>query len=543
MKATRRNIAVLYVHFSKSRNAQKNYEYFIENGINTVGDVFIGTCIKEIKKGRDFENVIFVPDDRSSTRMDAFNHLIGHLTNTDIYDYFIFVSSEMCGPFVNNQSSNAWTENFCAPLSGDTHLSGTIVRLLPQIHPLTLMFRQDKNENKPLPYVPLNAFATTQKGLQIFIENEVFKQSDTGISDIEILDHDIKASSIILNMGWNISCVLEGYDKLDYRNLEIDPNATSHHGDPSYINAYFGKTASPSQLIFSSRIIDQPVEISPSEPCEKLNLFHIYYDQKTKDSIPDGFEPLDNRNGPPMFREAYPMLAYLNENVLSEDEYFGFLSPKFFEKTSLSAPDISRMIEEDERRSDVYLFTGHWNIAAMYTNVWVQGNRCHEGMLDICQDLANTAGYNVNLKSSITCLDHAVFSHFLVAKPKFWEEWRRVVTIYFDMICKNSNLGSKHVNYRNTVMSIHPFVIERVPTMILLCNKFRTCFDKSNLNKQIPLDCNLGDDLTQIDNYKKLYSITSNPVWLRCYKYFLDHYFVKFDEFKKNNPSYTAYGQ
>ena len=137
--------------------------------------------------------------------------------------------------------------------------------------------------------------------MQIFIENEIFKQSDTGISDIEILDHDNKASSIILNMGWNISCVLEGYDKLDYRNLEIDPNATSHHGDPSYINAYFGKTASPSQLIFSSRIIDQPVEIAPSETCEKLNLFHIYYDQKTKDSIPDGFEPLDNRNGPPMF--------------------------------------------------------------------------------------------------------------------------------------------------------------------------------------------------------------------------------------------------
>ena len=42
-------------------------------------------------------------------------------------------------------------------------------------------------------------------------------------------------------MGWNISCVLEGYDKFDYRNLEIDPNALSHHGDPSYINAYFGK--------------------------------------------------------------------------------------------------------------------------------------------------------------------------------------------------------------------------------------------------------------------------------------------------------------
>lgn len=542
MRTTREKIAVLYVHFSKSKNAQKNYDYFMKNGIDTVGDIYLGTCTEEIEKCRNFENVTVIPDNNSSTRIEAFNHLIANLINTATYDYFIFVSSEMCGPFVNNHSSKAWTEKFCAPLLGDKHLSGTIVRLLPSTHPLTLMFREDKNDNKPLPYVPLNAFAITQHGLQVFIENEIFKPNDNRISDIETLNHDIKASSIILNMGWNISCVLEGYNKLDYRNLDTDPNPTSHHGDPSYLNAYFGKTASSSELIFSSRIIDQPHEASSSDPCEKLSLFHIYYDQKTKDSIPDGFKLLDNMSGPPMFRESFPMLTYLNDNVLHEDEYFGFFSPKFFAKTSLSAPDISRMIAEDERQSDVYLFTGHWNIAAMYTNVWVQGNRCHEGMLDICQDLANAAGYNVNLESSITSLDHAVFSHFLVAKPKFWEEWRRVVTIYFDMICKDSNLSSKHVNYRDTVMSIHPFVIERVPTMILLCNKFKTCCDKSNLNKQIPLDCNLGDDLTQIDNYKRLYSITSNPVWLRCYKYFLDHYFVKFDEFKKNNPSYTVRG-
>ena len=308
-------------------------------------------------------------------------------------------------------------------------------------------------------------------------------------------------------MGWNISCILKGYDKIDYRNLGDDPNSTSHHGDPSYLNTYFGKTASASQLIFSSRIIDQPVETLPREPHEKLRLFHIFYDQTTKESIPNGFKALDNCNGPSMFREGFPILKHLNENNFDEDDYFGFFSPKFHAKTNLNASDIYQMIEEDDRQSDVYLFTGHWNIAAMYTNVWVQGNRCHEGMLDICQDLADAAGYNLNLKSSITTLDQAVFSHFLVAKPKFWDEWKRVVSIYFNMICENPRLGSKHVNYRNTVMSIHPFVIERVPTMILLGGKFKTYCDKRNLDKQIP-DCN-RDDLVQIDNYK-LYSFTKN---------------------------------
>lgn len=537
MGTKREKIAVFYAHVSKSKSAQKNYEYFIENGLDTGGDIYLGACTDEIEKCRHFKNLTVLPDNNSSSRIEAFNHLVSNLVCLDAYDCFIFVSSEMRGPFVDSECGKTWTENFCRPLAGDTHLSGTIVRLLPHSHPLTLMFNPSKNDSKPLPYVPLNAFAVTRQGLKLLIEQEIFKLKDLTIPEIQILNHDIRASSIILKKGWNISSILGGYDKLDYRNLEADPNTTSHHGDPSYLNAYFGKTASQSQLIFSSRMIDQPHETAPGKPCEKLSLFHIYYDQKTKDSMPDGFKPLDNRDGPPMFREGFPILKTLNESAFHNDDYLGFFSPKFHSKTSLSSSDISRIIDKDDRQSDVYLFTGHWNIAAMYTNVWVQGNRCHEGMLDICQDLANAAGYNVNLQSSITTLDHAVFSHFLVAKPRFWEEWKRVVTIYFDMICNNPGLASTQVNYRSEVMSIHPFVIERVPTMILLCGRYKTYCDKINLDKQIPLDCNLGDDLAQIDNYKKLYSITKNPVWLRCYKYFLDHYFVKFEEFKSQNPT------
>ena len=41
-------IAVFYTHFSKSKNAQKNYDYFIKNGIDTAGDIYLGTsrCVQ-----------------------------------------------------------------------------------------------------------------------------------------------------------------------------------------------------------------------------------------------------------------------------------------------------------------------------------------------------------------------------------------------------------------------------------------------------------------------------------------------------------------
>ena len=281
MGTKREKIAVFYAHVSKSKSAQKNYEYFIENGLDTGGDIYLGACTDEIEKCRYFKNLTLLPDNNSSSRIEAFNHLVSNWVCLDAYECLIFVSSEMRGPFVDSECGKTWTEIFCRPLAGDTHLSGTIVRLLPHPHPLTLMFDPSKNDSMPLPYVPLTAFAVTRQGLQLLIEQKIFKPKDLTIPEIEILNHDITASSIILKRGWNISSILNGYDKLDYRNLEADPNITSHHGDPSYLNAYFGKTASQSQLIFSSRIIDQPHETAPVTPCEKLSLFHIYYDQKT----------------------------------------------------------------------------------------------------------------------------------------------------------------------------------------------------------------------------------------------------------------------
>ena len=141
-----RKIAIFYAHFSKTKSAQKNYEYFIENGLRTRGDIYLGTCSEEIEKCRNFENVTFIPDDNSSSRIEAFNHLVSNLACLDAYDCFIFVSSEIRGPFLDSECGMTWTENFCAPLIGNTHLSGTIVRLLPQIHPITLMFRDNRNE-------------------------------------------------------------------------------------------------------------------------------------------------------------------------------------------------------------------------------------------------------------------------------------------------------------------------------------------------------------------------------------------------------------
>ena len=87
------------------------------------------------------------------------------------------------------------------------------------------------------------------------------------------------------------------------------------------------------------------------------------------------------------------------------------------------------------------------------------GEACHTGLLNASQQLADAAGYKLNLQTAITPLDKAVFNHFIVAKPSFWDEWRRVVAIYFNTISRGESLKFKMVRYKNSALPIHTFVL------------------------------------------------------------------------------------
>ena len=64
----------------------------------------------------------------------------------------------------------------------------------------------------------------------------------------------------------------------------------------------------------------------------KAKLFQICYDDQSFSNLSPGFTPLDNREGAPEFREIVPIFAYLKDNVIDDDEWIGFFSPKFRRK-------------------------------------------------------------------------------------------------------------------------------------------------------------------------------------------------------------------
>lgn len=209
---------------------------------------------------------------------------------------------------------------------------------------------------------------------------------------------------------------------------------------------------------------------------EKLKLYQICYDPASSMNMQDGFDVLDNSSGPSEFREIVPIFRYLKTHELADESWFGFLSPKFTEKTGLNAADITAALREADSRVDAHLFTSTWSQIAFYKNVWEQGEYNHPGLSAVCQKLANRAGYQFDLLDSVSTLNNSVFSHFLVANGKFWKEWSRIVEIYFRMITEDDSLFQASTEHVSESLSIHPFVVERVPSLILQMGGMRGKF-------------------------------------------------------------------
>ena len=88
-----------------------------------------------------------------------------------------------------------------------------------------------------------------------------------------------------------------------------------------------------------------------------LTAYHIGYDEKTRSECPNGFTLLDYNNEFPRFKEIIPILMELQSRDWQPNEFVGFFSPRFFEKTGLEFNDIEKSYQKYKCSKDVILFS------------------------------------------------------------------------------------------------------------------------------------------------------------------------------------------
>ena len=205
------------------------------------------------------------------------------------------------------------------------------------------------------------------------------------------------------------------------------------------------------------------------------SIHQIYYSEQTRGELDPGFLPLDNSaNERPDWREYWPMRRFLQGAELDPERYYGFFSPKFGRKTTLTATAVHDFIRQRDGSADVISFSPFFDQMAFPLNVMelaVVDHDCRETFARCAALVAPQFQIEHSLMSS----RNTVYCNFFVAKPRFWARWlgkcEALFEIAEDGLTPLGQALNRVVNYGAVSAPAKVFVIERVASLLLWSEK------------------------------------------------------------------------
>src|SRR5882757_1569084 len=190
----------------------------------------------------------------------------------------------------------------------------------------------------------------------------------------------------------------------------------------------------------------------------EVRAFQIFYNDRTRALLDPDFEALDNsKNERPDWYEYWPIRTFLSENRLNDSTYYGFLSPLFFQKTGLTGKKVMDFLRQ-AGDADIVTFSPFPCHAAVFVNVFEQGEFFHQGLYDVARRFFGEFDRGMDFDALVTHSRNTVFSNFFFAKSKFWNSWKRVL---------NRQLEYSKEDGSVTLAQMKVFVMERAVSFML----------------------------------------------------------------------------
>jgi predicted O-methyltransferase YrrM len=242
-------VAVLYHFFEKNEDYRENLTFFLRAGIIQGADYFIivaGGCSINLPI-IDGVQYVFTPNDGFD--FGGYCRILNG-SFAQVYDHIIFVNCTVRGPFTPAYLRLSWIEVFKQMISGDVKLAGAMINMLDPNSVFAQGFVKPSNLSGPHSHVQTQAFIMDKECLSYLMAKKFFQRN--GVSDYRstIVRFEIMMSQLVLSNGWNISCLLPEYSRIDYRSVQSDINSTSYQGDAGLPNTYFRRSAHPFETIF-----------------------------------------------------------------------------------------------------------------------------------------------------------------------------------------------------------------------------------------------------------------------------------------------------
>ena len=204
-----------------------------------------------------------------------------------------------------------------------------------------------------------------------------------------------------------------------------------------------------------------------------VQIYQILNHYTPREELDPGFEVLDNSgNERPDWFEYWPIRKFLLTQPLDENTFYGFLSPKFKLKTSLSSADVREFILAAGSAVDVVLLSPSIHNSAYYLNVFEHGEAEHPGLKSVAKALFHRLELFSDLDSLVSDSRNTVHSNYFIAKPRFWRAWLAInEKMYAIAETPGDALGEAlcaPTTYRGaTHVQMKIFVMERIATWLL----------------------------------------------------------------------------
>lgn len=205
-----------------------------------------------------------------------------------------------------------------------------------------------------------------------------------------------------------------------------------------------------------------------------IRIFQIYYDEKTRATLDPAFEPLDNMaNERPDWFEYWPIRKFLENNVLEDETYYGFLSPRFHGKTKLTGEQVRSFVLA-QSGADIVTFSPTPDWACVYISPFEQGEAYHPGLFEVSQAFFDQIGMAVKVTHLVLDVRSTVFCNYFVAKGSLWRRWKNIFDHCFELAENpESPLGRKLsalTEYKQPAQ-LKIFLMERVMSMLLATDR------------------------------------------------------------------------
>jgi hypothetical protein len=202
-----------------------------------------------------------------------------------------------------------------------------------------------------------------------------------------------------------------------------------------------------------------------------VHLYQIAYSEATLAAVEPGYRVLDNlANERPDWYELWPIRRFLQQEVLEEDAFYGFFSPKFGAKTQMTHAQVTDFVREAAPDHDVVLFSPQPDMGAFFLNVFEQAEAFDAGFIDAVEGFLASIGQATPLRPMVMDSSRTVFSNYFVARPAFWRAWLALVDRFVDL-CEGPDSPLKA---RCTVSTTYPgaaqrkvFIQERLASFLL----------------------------------------------------------------------------